>query len=47
MPGHNRPGTPLAVAAAVLVAAACQSESGTVDDAGPTEGVVSAGSGPM
>ncbi len=43
MPGHNRPRTRLAVAAAVLMAAACQSESGTVDDAGPTEGVVSAG----
>ncbi|NIN71296.1 MAG: alpha/beta fold hydrolase [Gemmatimonadetes bacterium] len=33
----------LAAVTAVLVAAGCQSESGTVDDAGPTEGVISAG----
>jgi proline iminopeptidase len=33
----------LAAITAVLVAAGCQGESGTVDDAGPTEGVVSTG----
>jgi len=32
----------LAAVAAVLVAAGCQGESGTVDDVGPTEGVISA-----
>jgi proline iminopeptidase len=33
----------LAAVTAVLVAAGCQGESGTVDEAGPSEGVVSAG----
>jgi proline iminopeptidase len=35
--------THLAAVTAVLMAAGCQGESGTVDDAGPTEGVISAG----